>query len=220
MIIDEKEGEVFVRVFGDLLTANHGIREFSVDSLGQYINKLALPLLALIVKQNLTSFFFRDITIPSYFLHLRLVFTDHLLKDSQMFLMLKGHSSQQWVVVGRILVILIVPHKNSLHLLHVILLIHLEGAPIYNFLQCRLVRSREMLIVREEIINLIRELMAIFKARVVSAHQDDSQIDLLKADVYMKHILFGATRNTDWSPCLAISHRTQCHHKVKDHSHI
>lgn len=77
-----------------------------------------------------------------------------------------------------------------------------------------------MLIVREEVINLIRELMTLFKARVISAHQYNPQIDLLEADVYMEHILFGATRYTDWSPSLAIGHRTQCHHEVKDHSHV
>ena len=77
-----------------------------------------------------------------------------------------------------------------------------------------------MFVVLEELVDLIRKFVALFKALVVRAYQHDSQVDLFEADIDMKHVFFSATWHTDGSPSLTISHRAQCHHKIEDHGHI
>jgi len=56
-------------------------------------------------------------------------------------LVLKSNASEEREVIGGVLVKVIVAYKNHLHFLHVVLLIHLEGASIHYFMQCWLVRA-------------------------------------------------------------------------------
>ncbi len=63
-----------------------------------------------------------------------------------------------------------------------------------------------MLVVLEEVVDLIRKFVTLFKALVVCAYQHDSQVDLFEADIDVKHVFFGATWHTDRSPGLAIRH--------------
>ena len=49
-------------------------------------------------------------------------------------LVLKSNASEEREVIGGVLVKVIVAYKNHLHFLHVVLLIHLEGASIHYFM--------------------------------------------------------------------------------------
>jgi len=135
-------------------------------------------------------------------------------------LVLERHSGQQRVVIRRKLVELIVADEDHLHLLHVVLLIHLESAAIDYLLQGGFSVTSIELILVEEVVDRVRELMALFKALMVSAYEHDTQIGLLKANVDVEHVLLSAARDADRCPCLTIRHRSQRHHKVKDHRHI
>ena len=83
------------------------------------------------------------------------MFAHHLLKDSQMFLMLECHTSQQRVIIRSVLIVLVVSHKYSLDLFHIVFLVHLEGAAIDNFCQSGFVRSRKVLVVIQKLVYLI-----------------------------------------------------------------
>lgn len=137
-----------------------------------------------------------------------------------MSLVLKRHTCQQRVVIRSILVKLVIPHQNHLDLLHVILLVHLEGAAIDDLLEGGFVWACVVLVLIEELIDLIGELMTLLEALVVRAHKHNAHVELLKADVYVKHVLLCAARDADRRPCLAISHRAESHHEIEDHSHV
>ena len=107
-----------------------------------------------------------------------------------------------------------------MNLAHVIFLIHLERAPIHDFLDGGLVRPRIVPIIVNVVINLVRKLMAFLEALMVRADKNHTQIHLPEADVDMKHILLGAPWDADWRPRLAVSHRAQRHHEVENDRNV
>ena len=90
--------------------------------------------------------------------------------------MLKGHSSQQGVVIWGVLFKYVVSHQDHLHFVHVILLVHLESAPVYNFLQGGFCRTSIEAILRDVIIDLVREFMTLFEALMVGANEHNTQV--------------------------------------------
>ena len=153
-------------------------------------------------------------------LDLGLLPREHLLEHPQVLHVHVGHFGQQWVVIRGILIIGIVPNKNHLDFPHIILLVHLKGAPVHNFLNSGLVRPSIIPVFVDVVIHLVGKFVAFFEALMVSADENHSQIDLSEADVHMKHILLCAAWNADWSPRLSVGHRAERHHEVEDHSHV
>jgi hypothetical protein len=82
-----------------------------------------------------------------------------------------GHLRQQRVVIGSILIVRVVPHKDHLDLSHVVLLIHLKGAPVDHFLHSGLIGACIVFIIVNVVVDLIREFMALFKALMVSTDE-------------------------------------------------
>ena len=109
--------------------------------------------------------------------------SEHLLKYAQMLHVLEGHSSQQGVVIWGVLFKDIVSHQDHLHFVHVILLVHLESASVYNFLQSGFCRTGIEAILHDVIVDLVRELMTLFEALMVCADEHNTQVQLLEADV-------------------------------------
>lgn len=134
--------------------------------------------------------------------------------------MLKRNSRQQRVVIRRVLVKLIVAHENHLDLFHVILLVHLEGTPIHNLLKGGLAWACIELILVQVFIDLVRELVTLFEALMIGTDEYDTHIQLLKANVYVEHVLLCAARDADRCPCFSVSHRAESHHEVEDYSHV
>ena len=77
-----------------------------------------------------------------------------------------------------------------------------------------------MLVLIQVVIDLIRKLVTLFEALVVGTHQDDSQIDLFKANVYVKHVLLRTSWYADRCPCFTIGHGAECHHEVENDSNV
>ena len=88
-------------------------------------------------------------------LHLRLMRSQHRLKYAQVTLVLESDPGQQRVIIARVLLQLVVAYQNHLHLLHVVLLVHLECAAIDHLLQRWLARPDVELILVQEVVNLI-----------------------------------------------------------------
>lgn len=91
-------------------------------------------------------------------------------------LVLKRHPCQQRVVIRSVLVKLIVTHQNHLDLLHVVLLVHLEGAPIHDLLEGGLVWACVKLILIQVLIHLVRELVTLFETLMISADQYNAHV--------------------------------------------
>ena len=60
--------------------------------------------------------------------------------------------------------------------MHVILLVHLESASVYDFLQSGLLRAGIVAILHDVVVDRVRELMTFFEALMVSADEHDSQV--------------------------------------------
>lgn len=88
-----------------------------------------------------------------------------------MTLVLESHPSEQRIVIRGVLVVIIVPNQDHLHLSHVILLIHLESTSIYNLLQGRFARTSIVSILVNIIVHLVGELVALLEAGVICADQ-------------------------------------------------
>ena len=69
--------------------------------------------------------------------------------------------------------------------MHVILLVHLESASVYDFLQSGLLRAGIVAILHDVVVDWVRELMTLFEALMVSADEHDSQVKLLETYVDM-----------------------------------
>ena len=69
--------------------------------------------------------------------------------------------------------------------MHVILLVHLESASVYDFLQSGLLRAGIVAILHDVFVDWVRELMTLFEALMVSADEHDSQVKLLETYVDM-----------------------------------
>ena len=69
--------------------------------------------------------------------------------------------------------------------MHVILLVHLESASVYDFLQSGLLRASIVAILHDVVVDWVRELMTLFEALMVSADEHDSQVKLLETYVDM-----------------------------------
>jgi hypothetical protein len=52
----------------------------------------------------------------------------------------------------------------------------------------------------------VREVVAFFEAHMICADKYQTEVDSLETDIDMEHELFGATRDANWSPCLATAH--------------
>jgi len=130
VIVHQEQREVLGRILLILLAIYHGVAEVCVHLLRNYIHELAFPFFALVCQQNLRGLPLRDLVSACQLLYLRLVATEHLLKDTQVPLVLERDSREQRVVIGCVLVQSVIAHQNHLHLLHVSLLIHLEGAAV------------------------------------------------------------------------------------------
>ena len=153
-------------------------------------------------------------------LHLGLLPREHPLEHPQVPHVHMGHFRQQWVVIGGVLVVGVVANEDHLDFAHVVFLVHLEGAPVDDLLDGGLVRPGVIPVLVDVVVNLVRKFVAFFEALMVCADENHAQIDLSEADVHMKHILFGAPRDTNWSPRLSVCHRAECHHEVEDHSYV
>ena len=86
-------------------------------------------------------------------------------------------------------------------------MVHLESAPIHHFLHRGFPLTRIIPVIVQVVIDLVAELVALFEALVVGADQHDAQVELLEADVDVKHVLFGAAWDADGCPGLAVGHR-------------
>ena len=69
--------------------------------------------------------------------------------------------------------------------MHIILLVHLESASVYDFLQSGLLRAGIVAILHDVVVDWVRELMTLFEALMVSADEHDSQVKLLETYVDM-----------------------------------
>ena len=69
--------------------------------------------------------------------------------------------------------------------MHIILLVHLESASVYDFLQSGLLRAGIVAILHDVVIDWVRELMTLFEALMVCADEHDSQVKLLETYVDM-----------------------------------
>ena len=145
---------------------------------------------------------------------------EELLEDSEVLLVLEGHTSQQRVVVGGVLVAVVVPDEEKNHFLHVDFLVHLESASIDYLVDGGLVRAGVRPVVADVLVDLIRKLVAFLEARMVSADEDYAQVQDSKRNVDVQHVVLCAARDANWSPSLAIRHGTEGHHEVKDHRHV
>ena len=58
--------------------------------------------------------------------------------------------------------------------MHVILLIHLESASVYDFLQSGFRRASIEAIFHDVVVDWVRELMTLFEALMVGAYENDS----------------------------------------------
>ena len=153
-------------------------------------------------------------------LDLGLVLREELLEDSEVLLMLEGHTSQQRVIVGGVLVAVIIPNEEKNHFLHVDFLVHLESASIDYLVDGGLVSASVRPVLADVLVDLIREFMAFLEARIVRADEDYAQVQDSKRNVDVQHVVLCAAWDADWSPSLAIRHRAEGHHEVKDHRHV
>ena len=153
--------------------------------LGQNINELSFFLLSYIVKEVLSGIDLWYLSSSGHRLHLSLMSGEHLFKYTQVFHVLERHPSQQRVVIRSVLFKDIVSHQDHLHLMHIILLVHLESASVYDFLQSGLLRAGIVAILHDVVVDWVRELMTLFEALMVSADEHDSQVKLLETYVDM-----------------------------------
>ena len=106
-----------------------------------------------------------------------------LLENPEVLLVLEGHPGQQWIVVGGVLITLIVPDEEKNHFLHVDFLVHLESASIDYLVDGGLGRAGVRLVIADVVIDLICEFMAFLEALMVSANEDDAQVQDSKRNV-------------------------------------
>ena len=111
--------------------------------------------------------------------------SEHLLKYTQVLHVLERHPSQQWVVIRGVLFKNIISHQDHLHFMHVILLVHLESASVYDFLQSWFLWAGVVAVLHDVVVDRVRELMTLFEALMVGANEYDSQVQLLETYVDM-----------------------------------
>ena len=58
--------------------------------------------------------------------------------------------------------------------MHVILLVHLESASVYDFLQSGLLRAGIVAILHDVVVDRVRELMTLFEALMVGANEHNT----------------------------------------------
>ena len=153
--------------------------------LGQNVDELSFSLLTLIVKEVLSGINLWYLSSSGHRLHLSLMSSKHLLKYTQVLHVLERHPSQQWVVIRGVLFTDIVSHQDHLHFMHVILLVHLESASVYDFLQSWFLWAGVVAILHDVVVDWVRELMTLFEALMVGANEHDTQVQLLETYVDM-----------------------------------
>lgn len=132
-------------------------------------------------------------------------------------LVLEGNPREERIIIGGVLVSCVVAHDDELDLLHVDLLVHLEGAAVDYVRQERLVLARVVLVLVEEGEDLVAELVALLEARVVRADEHQAEVQLLEADVDVEHVFLGAAGHADGRPRLPVLHTRVRHDEVEDH---
>ena len=83
--------------------------------------------------------------------------------------MVEGDFGEERVVVRGILVRVVVANQNHLHFLHVVLLVHLECAPVHYIVQGRFRRTCVHFVLFQVVIHIVSEIVAFFEALMVSA---------------------------------------------------
>ena len=153
--------------------------------LGQNVNELSFFLLSYIVKEVLSGIDLWYLFSSGHRLHLSLMSSEHLLKYTQVLHVLERHPSQQWVVIRGVLFKNIVSHQDHLHFMHVIFLVHLESASVYDFLQSWFLWAGVVAVLHDVVVDRVWELMTLFEALMVGANEHDSQVQLLETYVDM-----------------------------------
>ena len=67
------------------------------------------------------------------------------------------------------------------------------------------------------VVHLVRVLVTLLEGGMVRADEGHPKVHLSEADVDMEHILLGAARDADWSPCLSVLHGWVRHDEVENH---
>ena len=121
-----------------MLIIHYCERKILIHLLGYHIDLLILLLFPQ-VQQQLACLLLICLTSGSKLLHLRQVAALHLLEYAQVPHVLARDSIQQGEIVGCVLVEVVIPNQYHLHLLHVVLLVHLESASVHYILEARLI---------------------------------------------------------------------------------
>ena len=73
-------------------------------------------------------------------------------------------------------------------------------------MQAWLIGASIVAILVEIVVNLVGKLVALFEAGVVGADEYNAEVELLKTDVDVKHVLLGTAWYANRCPCLTVSH--------------
>ena len=99
-------------------------------------------------------------------------------------------------------------------------MVHLESASIDYLVDGGLGRAGVRLVIADVVIDLICEFMAFLEALMVSANEDDAQVQDSKRNVDVQHVVLCAAWEANRGPRLTIRHRAEGHHEVEDHRHV
>ena len=127
---------------------------------------------------------------------------------------------QHRIVICRVLTILVVPHQDHLHFFHIILLEHLISTLVDNIMNCRLVSTPVEPSFVDLLEDFICELVTFLKASMIRTNKNDAQVVRFKANVYVQHKLFRATRKAHRRPSLSVLERGIRHEIVKDYGNV